>query len=76
MYAMMTHADSGGAVVKRTSIYLDAEDIRAIAEIRNAHEAWGVRITDASAVRYALRETLKRLQRRQTRDTETRQGGP
>lgn len=51
-------------MVKRTTIYLDDDDLRAIAAIKADHEARGVRVTDASAVRYALRDVLRRLERR------------
>lgn len=49
---------------KRTTIYLDAEDLRAIEAIKADHERRGLRIKDASAVRYALRDMLRRLERR------------
>ena len=49
---------------KRTTIYLDAEDLRAIEAIKADHASRGVTIKDASAVRYALRDVLRRLERR------------
>jgi hypothetical protein len=46
---------------KRTTIYLDSEDLRAIEAIKADHAARGIKVTDASAVRYALRDTARRL---------------
>ena len=49
---------------KRTTIYLDTEDLRAIEAIKVDHQERGVKVTDASAVRYALRDVLRRLEQR------------
>ncbi len=50
--------------MKRTTIYLDDQDTRAIAAILADHGRRGVNITASDAVRYALREEAKRLERR------------
>jgi len=46
---------------KRTTIYLDTVDLEAIAAIKADQGARGYKVTDAAAVRYALREMLRRL---------------
>lgn len=51
---------------KRTTIYLDAEDLRAIEAIKVDHDTRGIKVTDAAAVRYALRDVLRRLEQRRS----------
>jgi len=50
--------------VKRTNIYLDEEDREALQVIRSAH---GIG-TDASAVRFAIRQVARELERKSRRD--------
>jgi hypothetical protein len=50
--------------VKRTNIYLDEEDREALQVIRAAH---GIG-TDASAVRFAIRQVARELERKAKRD--------
>ena len=50
--------------MKRTNIYLDEEDREALQVIRSAH---GIG-TDASAVRFAIRQVARELERKSRRD--------
>ena len=52
---------------KRTTIYLDADDVRAIEAIRADHERRGLRITASAAIRSALRAEADRIAQQQRR---------
>ncbi len=56
--------------MKRTTIYLDEQDTRAIAAIQADHDRRGLKITAADAVRLSLREEARRLDRRTPRRAE------
>jgi hypothetical protein len=61
-------------VEKRTTIYLDEADQRAIEVIQADHVRRGVKLTASAAIRLALREAADRLERR-TRGRSSRSDG-
>jgi hypothetical protein len=64
IYTMMMYTGRQEGTVKRTNIYLDEEDREALQVIRAAH---GIG-TDASAVRFAIRQVARELERKTKRD--------
>jgi hypothetical protein len=56
--------------VKRTNIYLDDQDYQALAVIKAEH---GI-ATDASAVRFAIRQVARELERKVKREPKPARG--
>jgi len=58
---------------RRTTIYLDDQDLEAIRVIQEDHEARGIKLTASAAIRLALRETSQRLKRAARRQAPNRE---
>ena len=66
---MVYNGEQGGEV-KRTNIYLDNQDYQALAVIKAEH---GI-ATDASAVRFAVRQVARDLERKAKREPRPARG--